>query len=104
VPDKKTIPIFFEGIVLKLLMAMGSRKTPAATILTEATWKADKPNSPFFINIKLLPQMMESKINNIQLDNRSLINKVLGSKIEGFKRFLYFYFLNKILNPSLWAF
>lgn len=66
-PERNININFCCGIVLKHLIAIGSRIMPEEIILNEATCKAERPTSPSLINIKLLPQTMDKSIKINQL-------------------------------------
>ena len=57
------------GMLLKCLIAAGNNTIPEKIIRSEATWNADKCSNPSFIIIKLLPQMIDRRMNMNQFKN-----------------------------------
>lgn len=72
------------GIILKYFIAEGNNTMPDESIRSDATWYADKFFNPSFINIKLLPHIIESTIKMSQFKNPCFNEKKLRCKGEGF--------------------
>jgi len=77
------ISILSLGIFLKCFKAAGSNTIPEKMILSEATWNADRCSNPSFIMIKLLPQMIESRMNMNQF-KKPLPNFFIWRKVAAF--------------------
>ena len=66
-PDRKTIKSFLVGMLPIYFNVIGNKIIPADKTRKAATWYEESCCNPNFIKIKLLPQIKESIINNIQL-------------------------------------
>ena len=62
-------------------MAEGNNTMPEKTIRSEATWKAVNLSRPSFIMMKLLPQMMESRIKISQFKKPLFKIYKIGAKV-----------------------
>ena len=75
--------MFILLVIGLMVLSSCSRKTiPAKTMRNAATWYADKCSKPSFIMIKLLPQIMDSRININQFKNPLFMMYKIAAKVE----------------------